>query len=129
MKNLIILFALLATASVTVAQTKKSNAQIFTEYLKSAGAKSPKETASYFAKNGTLELPFNESIGMHYKLVGQDSIEAAIAGVVKNAPDFRLVNIKIIMETTDKVLAEYESETLLLNGRTYKQKIPGLCSY
>lgn len=122
MKKIVFLIALIATVSNTIAQTKTSNAKLFTEYLESAGAKSAKETASYFTKNGILELPFNESIGIPFKIVGQDSIETMIASLIEKAPNFRLTNIKIIMETKDKVLAEYESEALLRNGRIYKQK-------
>lgn len=122
MKKSIFLTAFIATVSVSMAQTKVSTGKIFKEYLESAGAKSAKETAAYFTQNGALELPFNESIGLPYKIVGRDSIEAIIRSLVKNAPNFRLTNVKIIMETSDKVLAEYESDAVMANGRGYKQK-------
>ncbi|MCF0051658.1 nuclear transport factor 2 family protein [Dyadobacter sp. LJ53] len=125
MKRNMFLLALAINISVTNAQTKVSAGNIFREYLESAGAKSPKETASYFAQNGSLELPFNESIGLPYKIVGRDSIAAIIAHVVSGAKNFRLTNIKVIMETNDKALAEYESDAIMANGRRYKQKYLG----
>lgn len=127
MKKNIILFVLAILANVTIAAAQKQTKaeKVFLEYVNSVGTSDPSVTASYFAENGAIELPYVAMLGMHDKVVGRDSIAAVVGGLLKNAPGFRLKNVKVIMADDEKVLAEYESETLLPNGRTYKQHYMG----
>jgi ketosteroid isomerase-like protein len=104
----------------TEAHTKTASA-LLVEYLESIGAGDPRATASYFAEDGCIDAPYVESFGMQAKIVGPAAIENTMTNLLKTAPNFRLKNIKIILETPTVAVAEYESEALMTNGKTYKQ--------
>lgn len=121
MKKVALLFAFIAVTIAASAQKTKTAGAILTAFLTSVGAESPQVSASYFAKDGAIELPYVGNLGMPDKIVTQDSIAYLIGNLIKMAPDFRIKNIRIIMENPGMALAEYESEALLANGRKYQQ--------
>lgn len=98
-----------------------SAAQLLKEYLASIGAGDPKVTASYFAEDGCIEAPYVEVFGMPARIVGPAAIEATMTNLLQTAPNFRLKNIQVVLETPTTVVAEYESEALMANGRPYQQ--------
>jgi len=102
-------------------QEFKSASLLLKEYLTSVGAGDTKATASYFTEDGYIDAPYVESIGIPAKIVGHAAIEAAMQGLLKNASNFHIKNIKIILETATEVVAEYESEAVMANDRAYKQ--------
>ena len=102
-------------------QTHKSASVLLKEYLTSVSAGDPKATASFFAEDGYIDAPYVESLGMPAKIIGTEAIENTMQGLLRNAPDFHFTAIKIIMENATEVVAEYESEAVLANGRNYKQ--------
>lgn len=124
-RNILLLTMVLAGFQITFAQNKKTVSAIYTEYLNSVGTTSAQKTASYFVKDGAIELPYLASFGMQDKFTGHDAIIEVVSGLLKNAPDFRIRNIKIIASTNDTVLAEYDSEATIVNGRTYNQHYVG----
>ena len=124
-RSILLLTMVLAGFQSTFAQNKKSASAILTEYLNSVGTTSAQNTASYFAKDGSIELPYLASFGMQDKFTGQDAIIEVVSGLLKNAPNFRMKNIKIIASTNDTVFAEYDSEATIVNGRTYNQHYMG----
>lgn len=121
MKKTALLIAFIAVTVTASAQQTKTAGTVLTEFLTSLGAGDPQVSASYFAKDGTIELPYVSNLGMPDKIVSRDSIANLIGNLFKMAPDFHVKNIKIIMEKPGMALAEYESEALLANGRNYKQ--------
>jgi ketosteroid isomerase-like protein len=102
-------------------QQFKSAAQLLTEYLQSVIEGNPSKTASFFAHDGYIDAPYVASLGMPSKMIGKDTIEATMQQLFQNAPNFHFTKIKIVMETPTEVVAEYESEATLTNGREYKQ--------
>lgn len=102
-------------------QNIKTAAVLLTEYLNAMSAGDAKVTASYFAEDGYIDAPYVAALGMPSKMIGPETIEAVLNNLLTNAPDFHFKNIKIIMESPTEVVAEYESEGTLTNGREYKQ--------
>lgn len=101
-------------------QEFKSASLLLKEYLASVGAGNPEAAASFFAEGGYLEAPYVASFGMPWKFEGRDAIAASMMGMLQIAPDFHFTSVKIIMETPTQVVAEYESEATLTNGKPYK---------
>ncbi len=79
-----------------------------------------------FAEDGVLELPSLSSLGINARAVGPAAIEAFIAGLLKNVPDFRFKDIAVLIETEDQAFGEYSVETKVLStGKIYKQTYAG----
>lgn len=95
------------------------------EYLTSVSAGDAAATASFFEEDGYIDAPYVKSFGMDPKITGRPAIEATMANLIQNAPDFHFTSINIVLETPTEVVAEYESEAVLANGRTYKQHYMG----
>ena len=77
--------------------------------------------ASFFIVDGYIDAPYVESFGMPSKIKGKAAIETTMQRLLQNAPGFLFTSVKIILETPTEVVAEYESEAVLVNGRNYKQ--------
>ena len=77
-----------------------------------------------FAEDGAIELPYLESLGMEWRTVGPENIKNMVAGIIRNAPDFKFINIRFYIETPEQVFAEY-SVDCLFNGKPYKQTYMG----
>jgi len=101
-------------------QEFKSASLLLKEYLTSVGAGNPKAAASFFAEDGYLEAPYVASFGMPSKFEGREAIAASMTDMLQIAPNFHFTSVKIIMETPTQVVAEYESEATLTNGKPYK---------
>ncbi|WP_435357860.1 nuclear transport factor 2 family protein [Emticicia sp. SJ17W-69] len=102
-------------------QNFKPAAQLLSDYLTSVSEGNPSKTASFFAKDGYIDAPYVVTLGMPSKITGKESIESTMSGLLQNAPNFHFTTIKVILETPTEVVAEYESEATLANGREYKQ--------
>ena len=107
-------------------QQSKTAAALLKEYLKSVGEGDAYKTASFFAEGGFIDAPYVVSLGMPSKIEGPTAIQATMENLFQNAPDFHFTSMKVILESPDTVVAEYESEANLANGRTYKQLYIGV---
>ena len=102
----------------------KTAPQLLTEYL--ASIQDARATASLFAPDGALELPYLVSLGITSRVVGPAAIEQFIASLLEKVPDFAFKNIRMLIETDQQVFAEYEMEAQVLStGKTYKQMYAG----
>jgi ketosteroid isomerase-like protein len=82
-----------------------------------ANIQDPAAVAALFAEDGVLELPL-----MPVRVQGPAEIEKMIAGLLKVVPDFRFIDIKILIETPEQAFGEYSVEALVLTtGKIYKQ--------
>lgn len=98
--------------------------QLLQQYL--ASIKNPATAAALFADDGVLELPYLASLGIAPRAQGQAAIESFIASLLRKIPDFRFKNIRIQMETSDQVFAEYDVEAVVVpSGRIYRQSYAG----
>ncbi|MHA4867376.1 nuclear transport factor 2 family protein [Duganella sp. PWIR1] len=99
----------------------KTASQLLTAYLDNI--QDPAAAAALFAEDGVLELP---SLGPQVRAVGPVAIEAFIAGLLKNVPDFRFHNVQLLIETPDQAFGEYSVEAKVLStGKLYKQTYAG----
>ena len=68
----------------------------------------PARAAALFAENGTLEIPYLDSVNIQPRSEGPREIEKFLATLIAMVPGWKFSNIKILMEDKDQVFAEYE---------------------
>ncbi|MBK1895389.1 nuclear transport factor 2 family protein [Chryseobacterium sp. YIM B02567] len=96
--------------------------ELLLEYLQNI--QDPKKEAELFAEDGAIELPYFESVNIPPRYQGRQQIETFISDLLKQAPTFKFINIKVLIDTPDQVFAEYEINTIF-NGKPYKQLYMG----
>lgn len=104
----------------------KSASDLLKDFLASVNAGNAKDAAAFFAEDGYLEAPYVASFGMPSKFEGPEAIAASMTGMLQMAPDFHFTSMKVIMENDTQVVAEYESEATLTNGKHYKMLYIGI---
>jgi len=98
----------------------KSASELLEAYLNNVGT--PKVSASQFAEDGVLELPW---VNAHAQ--GPAAVENLLTGLLAKVPDFRFKNLTYFIQTPDKVAAEYHVEAkVLATGKIYKQTYAGV---
>jgi len=98
----------------------KSASELLEAYLNNVGT--PKVSASQFAEDGVLELPW---VNAHAQ--GPAAVEKLLTGLLAKVPDFRFKNLTYFIQTPDKVAAEYQVEAKVLStGKIYKQTYAGV---
>lgn len=126
MKNLILILLLTGTVLTASPQGTKKASVVFSEYLAAVSSGDPQAAASFFSTDGFIEAPYVAAFGMPSRFQGHEAIEAAMAGVLKLAPDFHFTGMRVVMETPNEVVAEYESEATTATGRPYKMQYIGV---
>ena len=102
----------------------KTATKLLNDYL--ANIQDPAAAAALFAEDGVLELPSLKSLGIDARAVGPVAIEAFIAGLLKNVPDFRFKDIELLIDGEDQAFGEYSVEAKVLStGKLYKQTYAG----
>lgn len=102
----------------------KTATKLLNDYL--ANIQDPAAAAALFAEDGVLELPSLKSLGIDARAVGPVAIEAFIAGLLKNVPDFRFKDIALLIDGEDQAFGEYSVEAKVLStGKLYKQTYAG----
>jgi len=98
----------------------KSATELLEAYLNNVGT--PKISASQFAEDGVLELPW---VKAHAQ--GPAAVEKLLTGMLVKVPDFRFKNLTYFIQTPDKVAAEYQLEALVVDtGKIYQQTYAGV---
>jgi ketosteroid isomerase-like protein len=98
----------------------KSATELLEAYLDNV--RTPKVSASQFADDGVLELPW---IKTHAQ--GPAAVEKLLTGLLVKIPDFRFKNLTYFIQTPDKVAAEYHVEALVVDtGKLYQQTYAGI---
>ena len=98
----------------------KSASELLEAYLNNVAT--PKVSASQFAEDGVLELPW---VNAHAQ--GPAAVERLLTALLAKVPDFRFKNLTYLIQTTDKVAAEYHVEAkVLATGKIYKQTYAGV---
>jgi ketosteroid isomerase-like protein len=102
----------------------KTATKLLNDYL--ANIQDPAAAAALFAEDGVLELPSLKSLGIDARAVGPVAIEAFIAGLLKNVPDFRFKDIALLIDGDEQAFGEYSVEAKVLStGKLYKQTYAG----
>ena len=98
----------------------KSASELLEAYL--SNVRTPKISASQFAEDGVLELPW---VKAHAR--GPAEVERLLTGLLVKIPDFRFKNLTYFIQTPDKVAAEYQVEALVVDtGKMYQQTYAGV---
>jgi ketosteroid isomerase-like protein len=98
----------------------KSATELLEAYLNNV--RTPRVSASQFAHDGVLELPW---VKAHAQ--GPAAVEKLLTGLLAKVPDFRFKNLTYFIQTPDKVAAEYQVEALVVDtGKIYQQTYAGV---
>ena len=98
----------------------KSATELLEAYLNNV--RTPSVSASQFAEDGVLELPW---VKAHAQ--GPAAVEKLLTGLLAKIPDFRFKNLTYFIQTPDKVAAEYRVEALVVDtGKMYQQTYAGV---
>ena len=82
----------------------------------------PAKAAALFAKDGTLEIPYLESVNIQPRSEGPKEIEKFLGTLIAMVPGWKFSNIKILMEDRNQVFAEYEVHAVATHtNRKYDQ--------
>lgn len=82
----------------------------------------PAAAAAVFAEDGILELPT-----VNARAVGPAQVQALVAGILTRVPDFRFKDLRVWIDTPDKVFAEYSVEAVVATtGKVYRQTYAGV---
>jgi ketosteroid isomerase-like protein len=78
--------------------------------------------AALFADHGIVELPT-----LNARAQGPVAIQRFLTGLLAKVPDFRFENVRIWIETPDRVFGEYDARGHVVStGKLYKQTYAGL---
>jgi ketosteroid isomerase-like protein len=98
----------------------KSATELLEAYLDNV--RTPKVSASQFADDGVLELPW---VKVHAQ--GPAAVEKVLAGMLAKIPDFRFKNLTYFIRTPDNVAAEYQVEARVVEtDKIYRQTYVGV---
>ena len=98
----------------------KSATELLEAYMNNVST--PRVSASQFAEDGVLELPWVKAYAQ-----GPAAVEKLLAGLLAKIPDFRFKNLTYFIQTPDKVAAEYQVEALVADtGKIYRQTYAGV---
>lgn len=82
----------------------------------------PGAAAASFAEDGILELPT-----VNARAVGPTQVQGLVAGILMRVPDFRFKDLRVWIDTPDKVFAEYAVEAMVAaTGKLYRQTYAGV---
>lgn len=94
--------------------------QLLQAYLDNV--RTPSVAAAFFADDGVLELPTIQA-----RARGPAEIEALISHLLVKVPDFRFKDLRVWIDTPDKVFAEYSVEAPVPDtGKVYRQTYAGV---
>jgi ketosteroid isomerase-like protein len=78
--------------------------------------------AALFADDGVVELPT-----VNARAQGPTAIQRFLTGLLVKVPDFRFENVRIWIETPDRVFGEYDAQGhVVSSGKPYRQTYAGL---
>jgi ketosteroid isomerase-like protein len=80
------------------------------------------DAAALFADDGIIELPT-----LNERAQGPVAIQRFVTGLLARVPDFRVENVRIWIETPDRVFGEYDAQGhVAATGKPYKQTYAGV---
>jgi hypothetical protein len=102
------------------------NARQLLEEFTAGSFRDPQQAAAMFAEDGVLEMPYLESLGFAPSYKGRAEIGDFLKFVRGLYPDMDFQNVKVVMETPDQALGEYEFTTVSSKtGRVIHQLFMG----
>lgn len=102
------------------------NARQLLEEFTASSFRDPRKAAEMFAEDGAFEMPYLESLGFPSRYVGREEIEGFFQFVRGLYPDMEFHDVKVVCETPQVVVGEYEFTTpSSKTGRTIHQLFVG----
>jgi len=102
------------------------NARQLLEEFTASSFRDPRKAAEMFAEDGAFEMPYLESLGFPSRYVGREEIEGFFQFVRSLYPDMEFHDVKVVCETPQVVVGEYEFTTRSSKtGRTIHQLFVG----
>jgi len=102
------------------------NARQLLEEFTASSSRDPKKTAEMFAADGAFEMPYLDSLGFPRRYEGREKVEESFKFVRDLYPDMDFHDVKVVCETPDVVVGEYEFTTKSSNtGRVIHQLFVG----
>jgi uncharacterized protein len=68
----------------------------------------PARAAALFAQEGVFESPYLQTVNIQSRLEGPREIEKFLTTLIGMVPDWKFLNVQILMEDREQVFAEYE---------------------
>ena len=87
------------------------NARQILEEFTASSFRDPKKAAEMFAENGAFEMPYLDSVGFPWRYEGREKVEGFFKFVRDLYPEMDFHDVKIVCETPDVVVGEYEFTT------------------
>jgi len=94
---------------------QKTPSVIFKEFLETVGKGDAKAASSFFTIDGYIDAPYVQALGFPSKITGHEAIGQSLS------PNFHFSNFRVVMETENELVAEYESQAVMASGKPYKQ--------
>ena len=81
------------------------------EEFTASSFRDPKKAAEMFAEDGAFEMPYLESLGFPWRYAGREKVEGFFKFAPDLYPDLEFHDVKVVCETPDVVVGEYEFTT------------------
>ena len=105
--------------------SNKGARQILEEFTASS-FRDPKKAAEMFAEDGAFEMPCLDSLGFPWRYEGREKVEGFFKFVRDLYPDMDFHDVKVVCETPEVVVGEYEfTTTSSRTGRVIHQLFMG----
>ena len=102
------------------------NARQLLEEFTASSFRDPQKAAEMFAEDGAFEMPYLESLGFPSRYIGREEVEGFFRFVRSLYPDMEFHDVKVVCETPQVVVGEYEFTTpSSKTGRTIHQLFVG----
>ena len=99
--------------------------ELFLTYSQALNDHDVPAAAALFAEGGVLDYPSLPSIGMAPNIVGRQAIRTFLTDLLAQVPDFAFYDLEILIDTPDRLLAEYKIDATMTTGRPFKQHYGG----
>jgi len=84
------------------------NARQLLEEFTASSFRDTKKSSEMFAEDGAFEMPYLESLGFPWRYEGREKVEGFFTFVRDLYPEMDFHDVKIVCETPDVVVGEYE---------------------
>ena len=92
-------------------QKRMKNARQLLEEFTASSFRDPRKAAEMFAEDGAFEMPYLESLGIPWRYAGRKEVEGFFKYVRGLYPNMEFHDVKVVCETPDVVVGEYEFTT------------------
>jgi hypothetical protein len=100
-------------------KTMKAASELLVAFLESVS--DPEKAAGLFAEHSAFEAPYLATIGLPPRTVGREGVAALLTGLLNTVPTLAFPKPEILIDTGDQAFAEYSVDTVIVDGRPFRQ--------